>query len=150
MPKRLPPARKLWRTASKVSVAAELPQKAELHTDRPSSRPFPTTNHNVVFQFFLADERHGAIPQPLANCATMSSFFDGALAAWGALDEEPPHLLQARIAAVNVIIEDLARPIVVLWRNKEGFERMMETVLEQADETKKTKLNVEVRCFKRK
>lgn len=100
---------------------------------------------NVVFQFFLADEQNGAIPQPLENCPTVASFFDEAMTAWGALSEEQ---YQPRMAAVKVIIEGVSLPIVILWRNKEGFDRMMATVLEQAA-LKPTKLSVEVRCFKK-
>lgn len=99
----------------------------------------------VTFHFFLADEQNGAIPQSFDSCKSSDSFFDEALAAWGTLGEEqhPP-----RMSAVNVTIERVRRPIFVLWKHDEGFERMMKTVLEQAAE-KQTKLNVEVRCIKR-
>lgn len=46
------------------------------------------------------------------------------------------------------MIEDVCLLIVVLWRNKEGFEGMMNVVLEQAA-GRQTKLIVEVHCFKR-
>lgn len=75
----------------------------------------------------------------------MSSFFDEALAAWGALGEEQH---QQRMAAVKMIIEGVRRLIVVPWRDEDGFKTMLDTVLEQAA-GKQTKLNVEVRCFQR-
>lgn len=73
----------------------------------------------------------------------MCSFFDEALAAWGTLSEEQD---QVRMVAVKVIIEGLRRPIIVLWRNKEAWERMMNTALKKAAE-KQTELHVELRCF---
>lgn len=76
----------------------------------------------------------------------MSSFFDEAPAAWATLSEEQ---YQVRMVAVQVLVEDLRRPIVVLWRNQEGWERMMNTVRKQAAE-KQTELDVEVRCFKKR
>ncbi|MCJ1465960.1 hypothetical protein MMC07_004579 [Pseudocyphellaria aurata] len=139
--KRPRPASDLRRRTPEVSVAARLPPVPE----PPRQPPKAFVNKDVVFHFFLADEQHGAIPQPLENCPTMTSFFDEALAAWGALSEEH---YQPRMAAVKVIIEGISLPIVVLWRNKEGFERMIATVLEQAA-LKPTKLSVEVRCFKK-
>lgn len=54
---------------------------------------------------------------------------------------------QPRMAAVKVIIEGVILPIVILWGKKEGFERMIATVLEQA--LKPTKISVKVRCFKK-
>lgn len=141
MPKRLQPTPEFWRTTPEVSVAAQLPPEPEPQ----ANQPIPSSNKDVIFHFFLADEHHGAIPQPFQNCQTMSSFFDEALAAWGTLSEEQHQL---RMVAVKVIIEGVSRPIVVLWRNKEGFERMMETVLKQAA-AQQTELNVEVRCFKK-
>lgn len=75
----------------------------------------------------------------------MTSFLEEAQASWGALGEEQP---QPRMIAVKVIMEGVGRPIVILWRNQDGFERMMATVLEQAAD-RQTKLNVEGRCFKR-
>ena len=47
-----------------------------------------------------------------------------------------------------MIIEGVRRLIVVLWRDKDGFKTMLDTVLEQAA-GKQTKLSVEVRCFQR-
>ncbi|MCJ1429179.1 hypothetical protein MMC29_007092 [Sticta canariensis] len=52
------------------------------------TRSNPTSNQDITFHFFLEDEQHGAIPQPLQNCQTMSVFFDEALAAWATLSKE--------------------------------------------------------------
>lgn len=82
----------------------------------------------------------------MENCETMNSFFDEALAAWGTLGEDQN---QPRMIAVKVIIEGVGLPLVVLWRNKDGFERMMATVRKQAAAGKLAELNVQVRCLKR-
>ncbi|MCJ1468113.1 hypothetical protein MMC07_006741 [Pseudocyphellaria aurata] len=148
MPKSLLPAPGLRQmTPEDSAVEAQLISAPPLSTT-PESRaspPKPSPSKDVIFHFFLADEAHGAIPHPLENCDTMSSFFDEALAAWGALGEDQ---LQPRMAAVKVSMEGISRPVVVLWRNKEGFSRMMDMVREQAAE-KQSKFHVEVRCFKR-
>lgn len=142
MPNRPVPAQEQRRTDPTVSVVAQLPPapKSQASQSKPSSN-----SKNVIFHFFLAEEHHGAIPQPLERCETMDSFFDEARAAWGALGEEQH---QSRMVAVKVIIEGVSWPVVVLWRNKEGFERMMGTVLKQAAE-KQLELNVQVHCFKK-
>lgn len=141
MPKRLLPARKLQIAKPKASVAAQLPSAPEPHANQSK----PSTNKNVIFQFFLANEHHGVVPQAFENCETMGSFFDKALASWGALGEERH---QPRMAAVKVTIEGMSRPMVVLWRDQESFKTMMDMVLEQAAGKQKN-LNVEVRCYKR-
>ena len=48
---------------------------------------------------------------------------------------------------VKVTIEGVMRPIVVLWDNEDGYERMLEAILSQF-RTKPGKLNVEVRAIK--
>lgn len=145
-PKSLLPVLESRGTTPGDSVDAQLPPAPLPPAPEPqASQPKPSPSKDVIFHFFLANEDHGAIPQPFEHCGTMSSFFDEALAAWGALGEDQP---QPRMAAVKVIMEGIGRPTVVLWRNKEGFSRMMDMVLEQAAE-KQTKFNVEVRCFKR-
>lgn len=124
-------------TPSAVPAITQLP---------PAYQPSPFPNRNVTFHFFLADEQHGAIPKPLESCENMDLFFDEALAAWGALREEQP---QPPMIAVKVIIKDFTRPIVVLWRNLESFDSMMDTIHEQAA-GKPTKLNVDVHCFSKR
>lgn len=147
-PKRLLPASDF---TPKVSMAAQqLPQVPEPQAIQ--SDPLPPSK-NVIFHFFLADEKYGAVPQPLKNCETVHSFFDAALAAWGALVMSSAHQHQPQhhmMAAAQVVVEGFTRPIVVFWRNKEGFEAMMETVLKQAAvEGNQTELSltVEVRCL---
>lgn len=141
IPNRFLPAPELRVKTPKGSVAALLPPLP----GRQATQPKTSSNKDVIFHFYLADKNHGAIPQPLECCTTTDSFFDEALAAWSTLSEEQ---YQPRIIAVKVIIEGISRPIAILWKNEEGFERMINTVLEQAA-GKHMKLNVEVYCLKR-
>lgn len=142
-PQPLRPASESREPKSDISLAS---QKFIPKREPQATQSNPTSNQGVIFHFFLEDEQHGAISQPLRNCQTMSSFFDEALAAWATLSEEQH---QVRMVAVKVLVQDVSRPIVVLWRNKEGWERMMNTVRKQAAE-KPTVLDVEVRCFQKK
>lgn len=121
---------------------AQLPATPRPHEN---TTPKPIFNKDVKFRFFLADEQHGAIHKALEKCGTMSSFFDEALAAWGTLGEEHH---PTRMIGVKVMIQDVSQPIFVLWRNKEGFEGMMDTISKQAGR-KQTQLDVEVHCYKR-
>ncbi|MCJ1467849.1 hypothetical protein MMC07_006474 [Pseudocyphellaria aurata] len=121
------------------SVIILSPSRAPAAPELQADQTRPPYNKAVIFHFFLADEQNGAIPLPFDHCKSVDSFFDEAQAAWGTLGEEqhPP-----RMSAVNVAIERVRRPIFVLWKNDEGFERMMKMISEQAAK-KQTKLNVE-------
>lgn len=141
-PERFPQAPELHRTAPEESVIVSLSSDSEPQ----ASTPKLLCSKNIKFHFFLANEQHGAILKSLEKCNTMSSFFDEAQEAWDASGEEQH---QARMTAVKVIIEDVSRPMFILWRDQEGYEGMMDAIQEQAAGRPKS-LNVEIRChFKR-
>lgn len=97
-----------------------------------------------MFQFFLENETYSAIAKSFEQCKTMASFFDEAFAAWAALGQPDQ---QPRMLAVKAVVEGQPRPILVLWRNKEGFDRMVDVILKEA--VGKEVLNVEIRCIRK-
>ena len=99
---------------------------------------------SAVFHFFLSDETLGAIPKLLAECAIPDTFFNEARLAYNVLGGPNGGV---RLLAVKVIIEGVARPIVLLWDNEKGFDRMMEAIAREAAR-RAGDLNVEVRCIK--
>ena len=105
---------------------------------------FPRAN-NVTFHFFLSDGSFGAIPKLFPQCATPDAFFQEARFAWHFLDDESDK--GARLLGVKVVIEGVARPIVLLWGSEDGYERMVEAVRSQIARTDGG-LNVEVRCIR--
>ena len=107
-------------------------------------KPNPPSVGNVMFQFFPADENYGAIAKSFAQCATLGAFFKEASTAWGALGEPDQ---QPRMIAVKAVVEGQPRPILVLWRSKEGFIRMIDVILKEA--VGKEVLNVEIRCVRK-
>ena len=116
------------------------PRTLGMPTPTPSSWSEPASRGEVVFQFLLADETHGAVTKFLRQCNTMTSFFDSASAAWRALGTAQ----KADMAVVTVSVPGASRPLVVPWRDKELFETMMEVVM-RASRTVES-LEVEVRC----
>lgn len=68
IPNRHLQAPKLGITTTKVSVAARLPPTAEPQANLPK----PSSNKNVIFNFFLKDEHHGAIGKPLESGSCQS------------------------------------------------------------------------------
>lgn len=55
------------------------------------------------------------------------------------------------MVVVKVVVEGLTRPtrpIIVMWRNADGFGKMIDMVIAEAAK-KQTPLDVEVRCFER-
>ena len=99
---------------------------------------------NVIFHFFLSKESLGAIPKLFAQCATPHEFFHEARQAWHILGGPDDG---ARLLGVKVVIEGVARPIVLLWDSTDGFERMVEAITKEV-EGKIDSLNVEVSCIK--
>ncbi len=100
-----------------------------------------TRGKNIVFHFFLSNEDFGAIPKLFIDCATPASFFNEAKSAWHAIRAQSK---ETWLMGVKVTIEGVMRPIMVLWENEDGYERMLEAI---SDELlgKAGKLNVEVR-----
>ena len=104
----------------------------------------PPAAYNVIFHFFLSKESLGAIPKLFAQCATPHEFFHEARQAWHILGGPDDG---ARLLGVKVVIEGVARPIVLLWDSTDGFERMVEAITKEV-EGKTDSLNVEVSCIK--
>ena len=103
----------------------------------------PAQAKNIVFHFFLSNETFGAIPKLFTQCATPKSFFEVAHSAWRALGEARDG---TRLLGVKVVIEGVTRPIVVLWENEDGFERMMDAISNEMV-GRVGNLDVEVRCI---
>ena len=115
-------------------------------TTSTSSVPFSSTStaqNAIRFQFLLADENLGAISKSSDQCSSSSAFFDEALAAFNIVGKE---LVYSPMAGVKVLIDSSAgRPIFVPWRDKEGYDEMMQTVMDEA-RGRTNKLNIEVTC----
>ncbi|MCJ1465953.1 hypothetical protein MMC07_004572 [Pseudocyphellaria aurata] len=138
------PAPELLESAPKNASQTQLPLPPESQQAK-TPEPSPSTK-NVLFQFYLANEEDGAIHQPLENCRTVTSFFDEAVAAWGTLGDHAQH--QPCMAAAKISIPDVIVPMVLPWRSKDSFDRMMATVLQRAAALDQTEvLHVGVRCL---
>ena len=132
--------RDLAPTLSTESAAA-----ATLATTPASSSTTSTSvASRITFHFFLSNALLGAIPKEFAHCNTVTSFFDEALAAWGIMGGQERN---AVMAAVSVVLVGVTWPMVIPWRNKDGFETMLEIVTKAAVE-KREALDVEVRCLR--
>ena len=93
----------------------------------PASSMNTSTNavSKVVFHFFLSNADLGAIPKDLTHCNTLDLFFDEAFAAWNILGDGG---INTRMSAVSVTTLTSEWPIVIPWKNKDSFERMLEIV----------------------
>jgi hypothetical protein len=98
----------------------------------------------ITFHFFLSDADLGAIPQDFVHCNTYTSFFNQALAAWKILGGEDRNTV---MTAVSVVLASVDWPIVIPWRNKDGFEMMIGIVTKAAME-KGEHLDVKVKCMR--
>lgn len=103
--------------------------------------PHLLTAPKINLHFFLADANHGAIVKNFNSCKTMTSFFKEALTAYNTLGDTLPNMV-----AVKVVIDDISRPMIVLWKDKEGFANMLDAISEAA-EGHTGVLNVEVTCL---
>ena len=98
--------------------------------------------NDVKFLFFVSDESCGAIEKSFDQCESLRSFFDEAISAW---DTIGGHGRSLPMAGVSIAIKPLPRSIFVPWCNKEGFERLMESISKESMAMGKN-LEVEVRC----
>ena len=112
------------------------------HPSAVSSASRDPCMNNIRFQFFVSDQNFGAIEKSFDQCVTLSSFFDEALSAWGVIGGRGNSII---MAGVTVVIKSIPRPIFVLWRNKEGFERLMESIRKESV-GRGEGLEIEVRC----
>lgn len=84
------------------------------------------SNHqqrNTTLHFFLSDPRLGAIPKSLQNCMERGTFLAETLTAWRGLEpgSSTPTLVSVRFHWSTV-------PMVLKWRDKTGFETMLEAI----------------------
>lgn len=100
---------------------------------------------NVIFHFFLSDERLGAVPITFSQCNTCTQFFDQAKAAWSFLDADDG---QTQLAGVSVTFGGLGWPLIVPWKNAAGYKRMMESI-ETTKATSTRDMLVKVQCIKK-
>lgn len=110
----------------------------------PATISEPYQASQIVFHFFLSNEGFGAIPKLFAQCATPKCFFKEAKAAYHALGKSTD---KSRLLGVKVTIEGVTRPIVILWESEDGFERMVEAMVNEVV-GRIGNLNVEVRGIK--
>ena len=103
-----------------------------------------STAKNAVFHYLLSDESLGAVQKSLAQSCDVTSFFSSAFEAWSLLKKG---CKQTTMSGVSVNFESCVRPIVVLWRDAQGFETMLEKVALAAN-AKGGILDVEIRCIK--
>lgn len=98
----------------------------------------------ITFHFFLSDADLGAIPQDFVHCNNFTSFFNQALEAWEILGGEDRNTI---MTAVSVVLVSVDWPIVIPWRNKDGFEMMMGIVTKAAMGNQEH-LDVKVKCMR--
>lgn len=139
-----PKLRLTFNTSSGTTSAETKPTPTPTASVSSATIAKPYQTNNIVFHFFLSSESFGAIPKIFAQCATPECFFKEAKAAYHALGKSTD---KSRLLGVKVTIEGVTRPIVVLWKSKDGFERMVEAISNQRA-GQAGNLNVEVRCIK--
>ena len=109
----------------------------------PSESELPLSDR-ITFRFFSSNPSFGAVPQRLSQCTTAVSFFDEAFMAWCIFGGEEQN---SRIGGVSIAYEGMKVPMIVPWRNNDGFERMVEEISEAALAWK-GRLDVQVKCIK--
>ena len=83
------------------------------------------------------------MPATFGQCSTSGDFFDHAASALALFDGQT---VESSVVGVNVLIEGQDWPMVLPWRNLEGFQSMME-VTKSTNEKHEDDLNVRVRCI---
>lgn len=101
--------------------------------------------NSVVFHFFLSNENLGAVPAAFSQCNSLTQFFSQAEAAWSILDVDDE---KSRMSGVSVTFDGLDWPLIVPWRNSQGFNRMMEAI-ETAKDAGTGVLLVKVHCIRK-
>ena len=108
--------------------------------------PNKQQQENTTIHFFLSKKDLGAIPRELQKCMTLEKFFAEALAAWRELEPE-----SSTPGFVSVKFDWRSIPMVVRWRDAEGFKMMLEAIAGASCWQKPDgRCNVEVRSVKRK
>jgi len=129
---------------SQESTTTEYATSGETSSSAPH-RPAASAS-GIGFHFFLSDPALGAIHKLASDCSTAELFFEAALASFKITCYQGEEL---KIAAVGVSWKGAIWPVVIRWKDAEGFGRMVSTVgrMAAASTSASQDFEVEVRCI---
>ena len=109
-------------------------------------KPLADTDQMVTFFFFAGHQDFGALPASMKQCKTAKSFFDKSALA---LSLSSGRMNEHSVRAVTVAIDGFDWPLVIPWRDADGFRIMMQTVGDHVSQGRES-LNIKVTCIAKK
>ena len=100
----------------------------------------------VTFYFFAGEENFGALPASMKQCKTAKSFFDKSALA---LSLSSGRSNEHSVRAVTVAIDGFDWPLVIPWRDADGFRIMLQQVGDHVSQGRES-LNIKVTCIAKK
>lgn len=100
----------------------------------------------ATFFFFAGGQDFGALPASMKQCKAPKSFFDKAALA---LSLSSGRLNENSVRAVTVAIDGFDWPLVIPWRDADGFRIMMQKVGDHVSQGREN-LNIKVTCIAKK
>lgn len=122
------------------SAAKKLPVNSD------ASERLADAEQMVTFFFFVGDQDFGALPVSMKQCKAAKSFFDKAAFV---LSLSSGHVNEKSVRAVTVLIDGFDWPLVIPWRDADGFRIMMQKVGDQVSPGLEV-LNIKVTCIAKK
>ena len=110
------------------------------------SKRVADTEQTVTFFFFAGDKNFGALPASMKQCKAAKSFFDKATLA---LSLSSGRVNENSVRAVTVAIDGFDWPLVIPWRDADGFRIMMQKVGDHVSQGCES-LNIKVTCIAKK
>lgn len=110
------------------------------------SKRLTDTEQLVTFFFFAGHQDFGALPASMKQCKAAKSFFDKAALA---LSLSSGRVNENSVRAVTVAIDGFDWPLVIPWRDSDGFRIMMQKVGDHVSQGRES-LNIKVTCIAKK